>query len=162
MNLKFVASGVAALAMLASAAAAQLVPHLPSVGSVLSPIEPLVETAARDGDVPAGRITGWRDLALAQRVPHAHDANETIPEQCACSHLRTSRLPHHASLQIDRPVAKRRARFVWFLHEAEPHARSLLADASNEVRSEVLHKAVAGPQRERSDEPFEIELLGRA
>jgi hypothetical protein len=121
----------------------------------------LVETPPRDADVPASRITGRSDLALAQRVPHSHDANETIPEQRLCTNLRTSRLPHHASLQIDGPVAKRCALFVWFLHEAEPHARSLLADSSNEIWSEVLNKAFAGTKRERPDELFEVELLSR-
>jgi hypothetical protein len=60
------------------------------------------------------------------------------------------------------PSRKWRAVFVWLLHEAQPHAGSFLADASNEVRSEVLHKAFAGPQREHSDELFEVELLSRA
>src|SRR4051812_43606407 len=41
----------------------------------------LVEIPPRDTDVPAGRITGGRDLALAQRVPQSHNANETISEQ---------------------------------------------------------------------------------
>jgi hypothetical protein len=95
-------------------------------------------------------------------VTHSHDANETIPEQRVRTNLRTGRLPHHASLQIDGRVAKRRALFVWFLHEAEPHARSLFADASNEIRSEVLNEAFAGTKRERPDELFEVELLSRA
>jgi hypothetical protein len=64
--------------------------------------------------------------------------------------------------QIDGPVAKGRAVFVWLLHEAQSHAGSFSADASNEIRSEVLDKAVAGPQRERPDELFEVERLGRA
>ena len=67
-----------------------------------------------------------------------------------------------AGFQIDGPVAKRRAVLVRLLHEAQPHAGRFLADARNEVRSEVLHKAFAGPQRERSDELFEVELLGGA
>jgi len=66
------------------------------------------------------------------------------------------------SALIDGRVAKGRAVFVWLLHEAQPHAGSLPADASNEVRSEVLDKAIAGAQRERSDEQFEVERLGRA
>ena len=41
----------------------------------------LVETALRDADVPGRGIAGGRDLALAQRVLHAHDADETVAEQ---------------------------------------------------------------------------------
>src|SRR5439155_11303220 len=78
-----------------------------------------------------------------------------------CTNLRTGRLPHHASLQIDAPVAKRGAFFVRFRYEAEPHARSFLAGASYEIRSEVLNKTFAGTKRERPDELFEVELLGR-
>ena len=63
---------------------------------------------------------------------------------------------------IDGRVAKGRAVLVWLLHEAQPHAGSFLADASNEVRSEVLYEAVTGPQRERSDELPEVEILSRA
>jgi hypothetical protein len=48
--------------------------------------------------VPAGRITGGSDLALAQRVPHPHDANETVSEQCLRTHLRTSGLPRNLGL----------------------------------------------------------------
>src|SRR6185295_3301634 len=120
-----------------------------------------VETPPRDGDVPAVRITGRSDLAFAQRVPRSHDADETIPEQCVGANLRTRRLPDHAGFQIDGPVAKRRALLVGFLHEAEPHAGSLLGGARDEIRSEVLDEAFAGTERERPDEPFEIELLGR-
>ena len=65
-----------------------------------------VQTPSRDADVPAGRITGGSDLALAQRVPHAHDANETVPEQRLHAHLRTRRLPHDTRFQIDRSVAQ--------------------------------------------------------
>src|SRR4030095_6006438 len=87
------------------------------------------ETPSRYADVPAGGITGGRDLALAQRVPHSHDANETVSEQCLRSHLRSRRLPHDASFQIDGPVAKWRAVFVGLLYEAQPHAGRFLADA---------------------------------
>src|SRR4051794_27093914 len=110
----------------------------------------------------SSRITGGCDLTFGQRVPHAHDAKETISKQGLRTHLWTGRHPHNASFQIDGPVAKWRAVFVGLLHEAQPHAGSVLADASHEVRSEVLHKAFAGPQRERSDQLFEVELLGRA
>ena len=118
----------------------------------------LVEAPPRDADVPAGRIAGGRDLALAQRVPRSHDADEAVPEQGLRAHLRTGRLPHDAGFQIDGPVAKRRAVLVRLLHEAQPHAGRFLADASDEVRPEVLDEAFAGPQRERSDEL----LRGRA
>jgi hypothetical protein len=77
-------------------------------------------------------------------------------------HLRTDRLPHDAGFQIDRPVAQWRAVLVRLLHEAQPHAGSVLADAGNEVRSEVLDKAFAGPQGEGSDQLPEVEFLGRA
>ena len=65
-------------------------------------------------------------------------------------------------LSPDRRFRRERcAFFVWFLHEAEPHARRLRADARNEIRPEVLNKAVAGPNRERPDQLFEVELLSR-
>jgi len=88
---------------------------------------------------------------VAQRVPHSNDANEMIAEQSLRTHFRTSRLSHHAGFQIDGPIAKRRAIFVWLLHEAQPHAGSFLPDASNKLRPKVLHKPVAGSQRECSN-----------
>src|SRR5581483_10290610 len=123
---------------------------------------PPVEPPPRDADVLAGRVTGGGDLAPAQRVPLSHDADETVLEQRLRTDLRTGRLPDNAGFQIDGPVAKRRALFVRLLHEAEPHAGGFLADACDEARSEVFHKALAGPQGERSDELFDVELLGRA
>lgn len=66
----------------------------------------LVETPPRDADVFASRITGGSDLALTQRVPDSHDANETVSEQGLRPHLRTYRAPHHAGFQVDAPVAK--------------------------------------------------------
>ncbi len=120
-----------------------------------------VEAPPRDENVFAGRIAGGRDFALAQRVPHSHDANETVPEQALRPHLRTSLLPHDAGFQIDGPVAKRRAVLVRLLHEAQPNAGRLLIEAGNEGGAEVLYKAFAGPQRKGSDELFKVELLGR-
>ena len=64
------------------------------------------------------------------------------------------RLLTHGSLVVPRPLKyffSRRTLFIWFLHEAEPYAGSLLIDASNEIRPEILHKAFAGTQRESSD-----------
>lgn len=116
----------------------------------------------RDADVSAGRITGASDLAFAQRVPHSHDANKTVPEQCLRTNFRTSRLLHYASFQIDRPVAKGRAVLIWLLHEAQPHGWSFPGDASDETGSEVFYEALAGPQRECSDQPLEVEIPGRA
>ena len=101
---------------------------------------------------------GTAFLALAR----AHHANETVAEQCLRTHLRTRCLPHNAGFEIDGAVAKWRAVLIRLRHETQPHAGSFLADARNEVRSEVLHKAFAGPQREGSDELFEAELLSRA
>jgi hypothetical protein len=43
----------------------------------------------------------------------------------------------------------------------KPYAKRLLADARDQLRPEVLHKALAGVQRERSDQPLEVELLSR-
>src|SRR5258707_110693 len=103
-----------------------------------------IETPPRDRDVPAGGVAGGCDFALAQRVPHSHHSDESVREQCLRPHLRTGRLPDDASFEIDGPVAKR-GTIVWLPHEAQPHAGSLPPDASNEVRSEVLHKAFAGP-----------------
>jgi hypothetical protein len=96
-------------------------------------------------------------------MPHAHDADETVAEQCLHTQFRSRRLADNAGFQIDDSVAKWRAVLVGLLHEAQPHAGRFLANAGNEVRPEVLHKAFAGPQRERSDQLFEVELsLGAA
>src|SRR5258706_1267192 len=92
-------------------------------------------------------------------MPHSHDANHTVSQQTLRPHLRTRHRPHNASFQIDGPVTKWRTVSVRLLHEAQPHAGRLPADASNEVQSKVLHKTFAGPQRECSDELFEVELL---
>lgn len=108
----------------------------------------LVEPPPGDADVPASRIRRGRDLDLAQWVPHPHDANETVSEQCLRTQLRASGLPHDTRFQIGGSVVKWRAVFICPLHETQSHARSFLADARNEVRSEVLHKAFTGVQRE--------------
>src|SRR5689334_25126793 len=112
--------------------------------------------------MPAVRVTGGSDLAPAQRMPHSHDTNEPVSEQCLRTHLRTSRLSHNARFQINGPVAKRRAVFVNLLYEAQSHAGSVLAQAGNEGRSEVFHKAFTGAQRKRSDQAFEVEFFGSA
>jgi len=122
----------------------------------------LIEAPSRDQDVPAARITGGSDLAAAQRMPPSHRANETVTKQRVRANLGTRCLSDHACFQVDGSVAKRRAVSVCFLHEAEPHSRSFLADARKQSRPEVLHEAFAGAQRERADELFEVERLGRA
>jgi hypothetical protein len=58
-------------------------------------------------------------------------------------------LPHYAGIEINSPIAKRRALFVWFLHKAEPHARRVLANPRNEIRAEVFYKTFTGTQCER-------------
>ena len=63
---------------------------------------------------------------------------------------------HNAGFQIDAPIPQRRAVFVQLLHEAQPHSRSFLPYASDQIRSEVFHKALAVPQREGSDKLFEV------
>ncbi len=122
----------------------------------------LLEIPPRDENVLAGRITDGRDLASTQRVSCSHDADEPVSEQSLRAHLRTCPLSYDTGFQIDDPVAKRRAVFVCLLHEAQPHAGRSFAGASDQVRSEVLHEAFAGPQRERADELSEIEDLDRA
>jgi hypothetical protein len=66
-----------------------------------------------------------------------------------------------AQLNTALATAERRAYFVWLLHEAEPHARRLRANASNQIHSEVLNKAFAGANRKRPDELLQVEPLGR-
>ena len=113
-------------------------------------------------DMPAARIARGCDLALAQRMALAHDADETVSEQRLRAHLRTYRACDNAGFQVDRPVAKRAAVLVGLLHEAKPYAGRLLAHAGNEVRSEILHEAFAGAQRERAHQLSEVGLPGRA
>ena len=110
----------------------------------------------------AARITDGGNLAFAQRMTFSHNTNVTISKQGLHPQLRSCRLLYHPGFQINGPVAKWRAVFVGLLHEAQPHARSFLADALNERRPEIFHKAFAGPQGERSDELLEVELLSRA
>ena len=92
-------------------------------------------------------------------MPPAHDANEAVPEQRLRTDLRSGRLSHYAGFQIDGPLAKRRVVLVRLLYEVQPHTGCFPAKACNEGRPEVLRKAVAGPQRERSNQFFEIERL---
>lgn len=120
---------------------------------------PLVETPSRNADVPAGSIPRGRDLAFGQRVTLSHDSYEIVSKQGLRAHLRGCRLRNDPSLQIDRPITKWRAVFVWFLHEAQPDAWSLFADARQQGRSEVLHKTFASTEREGSDESLEVEIL---
>ena len=122
----------------------------------------LVETPPRNADVPAGRITRRRDLALTQRVTHPDDADEAVSKQCLRAHFRSRRLHDDAGFQIDRPLAKWPAVFVWLLHEAQPHTGRLFADASKEVWSEVLDKAFAGTQSEGAHQVSEVEILSGA
>jgi hypothetical protein len=48
------------------------------------------------------------------------------------------------------------------LHEAQPHVGRVFVGTSNEIRTEALHEAFAGSERERSDQQFEVELVDRA
>ena len=50
--------------------------------------------------------------------PLAHDADQTILEQCLHPNLRADHLLHHSGFQVDGPLAKQHAVFVWLLHEA--------------------------------------------
>ncbi len=121
-----------------------------------------LEGPSRDADVfPAG-ITGCSHFAAAQRMPHAHRPDEAVAKQRLCPQLRSSRSPDDSSLQINASLSQRGAIFVWLLQEAQPHPGSLRADARNECWPEVLHKALAGPQREGADQSDEVELLSRA
>ena len=90
---------------------------------------PLLDPAPRYRDMPAGRISGRRDLALAQRVPLPHDADEAIAEQCLRTQFRTGGLADDAGFQVDGPVTQGRAIPVRLWREAEPHAGRFLADA---------------------------------
>ena len=67
---------------------------------------PAAKALPRHADVPAGRVTGGGDRATDQRVPRAHDADETVAEQCLHTQLRGLRLTHDAGLQVDDPVTK--------------------------------------------------------
>src|SRR5690348_2611262 len=95
-------------------------------------------------------------------MPRPHDADKAVPEQGLGAHFRAGCRSDDTGLQINRSVAERRAVLVRLLHEPQPHAGSLIADPSNEVRSEGLDEALAGPQRKRPHQPLEVELLGRA
>jgi len=64
--------------------------------------------------MPAGRITGRRDPAAAQRVALAHHADEAIAEQSLRAYLRTRAVSDDAGLQIDTAVAQRRVVLVGF------------------------------------------------
>src|SRR5262249_55548420 len=105
-------------------------------------------------DVPASRIAGRSDLALAQRMPDPHRTNEAVPEQRLRTQLRTHGLANDACFQIDAPVAKRRTVSIRLRHKAQPHAGSFLAGACNEIWTEIFHEAVTYPQRECTDQPF--------
>ena len=118
-----------------------------------------VETAARDGDVPALRVACGRHLALAQRMPAAHDADEAVAQQRLRAHLRTGRGRDHTGFQIHGAVAQQRAVLVELAEEAQPHAGRLLGDPRDEGGAEVLDEALAGAQRERAHQSLEVELL---
>ena len=48
--------------------------------------------------MPTGRIAGLRDRDRAERMPHPHDADETITEQRLRAHFRSHGLPDDARL----------------------------------------------------------------
>jgi len=123
---------------------------------------PFVGDTPRDVDVPPGCVTGGRDVDLAQRMSHSHDANHAIAEQGLRSHLRASIIIHDAGLDIHGPIAKGFAVLVWLLHETQLHAGSFLANEGNEVWSKILHETFACSQCEASDQLFEIKHLSRA
>ena len=153
----------------ASASAAEKPPTIATISrSSPSGCQRLVDRSAvepppRDEDVPAGRIAGGRDLALAQRVPRAHDADEAVAEQRLRAHLRTRRLARR------RRFPDRRCRRAAARCPCPASARSAAArrappapTRAMQVRSEILDEAFAGPQRERADQLLEVERLGRA
>ena len=117
----------------------------------------LLDTATRDADMAASSVGGGSDLTSAERMSLAHHTNETVPEQRLYADLRASRLSCYRSLEIDRALAKWRAVLVGLPHEAEAHTRRLLADTTNEVRSEIFNEAVAGSDSENSNELLEVE-----
>jgi hypothetical protein len=94
-------------------------------------------------------------------VPLAHDTNVPIAEQSLHPQFRSACCLHNTGFKVNCPVAKRCTVFVRLLHEAKTHAGCFVSDSRNEVRSEVLHKAFAGSQREDAGKLFEIEFLCR-
>ena len=120
---------------------------------------PLLEPAPRDADVPAGRIARGRDPRPGSSGCPVRTTPTKRSRNSACA--RSSGpvvFADDAGLQVDGAVAQRRAVLVGLLHEAQPHAGRLRADARDQGRAEVLHEALAGAQRERADEL----LRGRA
>ncbi|MNY15070.1 hypothetical protein D3C86_1482680 [compost metagenome] len=122
----------------------------------------LVEPAPGNVDVPAGRIPGRGDLALAQRVAGTYDADEAVAEQGLGAQLGAGVLADDAGFQVDAAGAQRRAVFVWLLHKAQAYARRLLCDARNQRRTEVFGKAFAAAQGEGSHQLLEVDLRGGA
>ncbi len=98
---------------------------------------------------------------LAERVPVADNADETIAEQRLHTNFGTGCLPNDAGFQIHLPLAQWRAVFVGFLHNSQPHARRLSGNAIQQSCSEILHEALGCPQREGADKLFKIEHFGR-
>ena len=60
---------------------------------------PSVETAARDADVAAGRITVGGDLGSDQGVPRSEDTNKSVREQRLSAYL-PNRVLHYADFEI--------------------------------------------------------------
>lgn len=98
--------------------------------------------------MPAGCVTGRGDRQLAQWMPHADDTDETITEQRLRAHLRSRGLSDDARFKIYAAVAQVRIVLVRLQDKPQPHARCLLADARNEIRSEILNEAVLVSERE--------------
>ena len=121
-----------------------------------------VTVSARHMDVRCGGVLGGGDFALAQRVPRSHDANVAVSKQRLRAHFGTNGLVHHACFQIDGPVAQRPTVLVKLVQEVQVNAGGFFGNTSQESGAEVLHKALAGPQRERSVELSEIGLVGGA
>lgn len=116
-----------------------------------------VASTPREEDVPAGRVASWRDPAAAQRVPMPHDADKPIPEQRLRPEFGSRPVVDHAGFQIYGPVAKGCAVLVRFLHEIQANAGGVPTDPFEQIRSEILDKTLAGPQREGSDKPREVD-----
>lgn len=122
----------------------------------------LLLNLARDADVLAIRISRPGDFDPAKRMPEAHDPDDPVGEQGLNPQLWTSGFFHDTSFQIDAPVAERGRAFVGLVHESQPHARRLFADAGDERRTIIFYKAFATPQGEGADQFAEFERFSWA
>ena len=104
-------------------------------------------------------VTDRGDLAFAEWMRRAHDADKPVPEQRLCPQFGSGRRTDDSGFQIDRAVAQGCAVSVRLQHEAQPDTGGIRAGSGDESGAEIFGETFTGAQGECPDQSGKVKRL---